>query len=88
MALKKEAGNINNNYNTNHVKVSFAHPPEKASKKKNNPNWYTRAIVGGIIALVLSLCGYLVKKNLDQKSGASTTPAQYNAKTFNGVKQN
>ncbi|MES2285437.1 MAG: hypothetical protein V4547_07090 [Bacteroidota bacterium] len=80
--------NTNNNTNNVNVNVNVKHPETKSSQKKSNPNWYTRTILGGIIALALSLCLYLIKKNLDAKSGATTTPAQYNAKTFNGIKQN
>lgn len=80
--------NTNNNTNNVNVNVNIKHPKKKLSQKKTNPNWYTRTVLGGIIALALSFGLYFLKKNLDSKSGATTTPAQYNAKTFNGIKQN
>ena len=59
------ATNVNNNTNNNtnnvnvHVKVEHPKAPRKAaSNKKEKPNWWTRTLIGGIIALILSVAGY------------------------------
>ncbi len=68
--------NINTNNNTNNVNVNVkVHQPKRAAtKKKPEPNWYARTIIGGIIALVLSLCGYYLKNNMDKdKENVLTT---------------
>ena len=72
MATKEKPTNVNTNNNNIHVNVNV---PNNTSKKKSDPNWYVRTIVGGIIALILSVGGYYIKKNLDEKSrndGASS----------------
>lgn len=82
--------NVNRNNNTNNVNVhvNIKHPKTKLSQKKSNPDWYTRTIIGGIIALVLSLCGYYAKKNLDAKRGPGTTSIEHHSKPIEGIKQN
>lgn len=64
--------NVNTNNNTVKVNVNIKHPKTKPSQKKSNPNWYMKTILGGIIALALSLGFYFIKKNLDSKSGATS----------------
>jgi hypothetical protein len=74
MATKKEPINSNINKNINNVNVNVdVHQHKKTSDKGEEPNWYIRTILGGIIALVLTLGGYYAKKNLDYKSKANST---------------
>ena len=65
--------NTNNNTNNVSVKVDMKQPVEKSSQKKSTPNWYVRTIIGGVIGLALSLCGYYLKKNMDDKPKAGGT---------------
>ncbi len=90
MAKKIDPINNNVNNNTNNVNVNVHVPRSKkaTAKKKEQPNWYTRTIVGGAIALILSLCGYLVKKNMDDKSNGNSNGIEQNAIPIEGEKQN
>ena len=74
MATKKQADipatnhNVNTNNNTNHINVKVEYPKKRApSKKKDKPNWILKAVVVGVVGLVLSLVGYYVKKQIDEK---------------------
>lgn len=89
-AKNKIPNNINTNHNTNNVNVNVnvEHPKTEPSQKKSTPTWYTRTIIGGIITLALSLCGYFVKKNMDAKSVPSTTKIEQNVKPIESIKQN
>jgi hypothetical protein len=77
--------NVNNN--TNSFIVNLPSRKRSTAKKKSEPNWYTRTIVGGIIALFLSIGGYYIKKNLDEKSKNSTIVVP-NGQPLEGTKQN
>ncbi len=79
--------NTNNNTNNVNVNVNVEHPRSNPEKKKEDPNWYTRTILGGIIALILSIGGYYIKKHLDDK-GKRSTDIEYNTTPVEGVKQN
>lgn len=59
-----------NNSNTNNITLNVTpeKPKRQYTKKKQEPNWYTRTILGGIIALVLSLCAYYIKSAMDEKA--------------------
>lgn len=81
------SNNRNNNTNNVNVNVNVEHPRPNSEKKKEDPNWYTRTILGGIIALILGIGGYYIKKNLDDKSKGSTS-LEYNTTPIEGVKQN
>lgn len=66
---------INNNSNINniHLNVNTKKPKRQSIKKKQEPNWYVKTIFGGIIALILSLGGYYLKKGMDSNSKARPT---------------
>ena len=66
--------NINNNTNNVNVNVTVEKPKRQYIKKKSEPNWDLRTILGGIIALILSLGGYYIKKGMD--SGSKARPTQ------------
>ena len=70
--------NTNKNINTNNlnIKVEVEHKQNSDALKKSGPNWYIRTILGGLIALALSLCGYYVKNNSYGKSKVSTSIEQ------------
>lgn len=79
--------NRNNNTNNINVNVNVDHPRPSTEKKREDPNWYTRTILGGIIALILGIGGYYIKKNLDDK-GKGSTDIEHNVTPIEGVKQN
>lgn len=64
-----ERGNNNSISNvgnsTKYVDKSVHHHHVPAPSK---PNWLVRSIVGGLIALCVSVFGYYFKKNMDSKS--------------------
>jgi hypothetical protein len=67
----------NSNVNTNNSNINIkvdARPKRTYTKKKSEPNWYARTIIGGIIALLLSIAGYYIKNNLN--NGGSKTNAE------------
>jgi hypothetical protein len=98
MAVKKSTSvpvnnNINNNTNNVNLKVNITQPKErtekKSVKKTNEPDWYKRTIIGGIIGLILSLCGYYIKKGMDEKSGINEGQViQSTIQPIEGQKQN
>lgn len=55
--------NRNVNNNTVHVNVEL---PKKDEPKKKNTNWLLKSLVGGIIAIAVSLAIYYGKKNFDK----------------------
>jgi hypothetical protein len=69
MAPKKQPEipvvNTNQNTNTNtinvNVKVDHAKPKSRPIVSKRKPNWVIRAVVIGIVGLLLSLTGYYIK---------------------------
>ena len=81
------SNNRNSNTNNVNVNVNVEHPRPNSENKKEDPNWYTRTILGGIIALILGIGGYYIKKNLDDK-GKENMNVDYNATPIEGVKQN
>lgn len=58
----------NNNFNNITLNVTQEKSKRQYTKKKSEPNWYIRTILGGIIALILSLGAYYLKKNIDDDS--------------------
>lgn len=72
---KPTESNVNNNHNTNNINlnVNIPHTEQATNKEKSEPNWWTRTVIGGIIALILSLCGYYLKNNMDKDKVHSTT---------------
>jgi len=89
MAKKEHPLNVNNNVNNNNIKVEVNVPShtENSSKKKPEPNWYVRTILGGIIALILSIGGYYIKRNLDGKS-KDDGKSQQDVRPIETTKQN
>ena len=88
METEKKITNTNTNTNNINVNVNVEHPQTKSSKKESKPNWYMRAILGGLIALALSLLGFYLKNKMgDDKSKASTTMEQ-NVQPIIGKKSN
>ena len=85
---KPTNANTNDNVNTNTTNVNVGHSKKNSSKSKSRPNWYTRVIVGGIIALALSLCSYYIKNNLDKKSKDHATTIESTGNQIQGKKQN
>jgi len=88
MEKKEIPTNVNNH--TNQVNVNVNIPPRKRNpnKKKASPNWYVKTILGGSIALILSIGGYYIKKNMDQKSKGNNTAIDPNGQPIEGTKQN
>lgn len=80
--------NVNNNTNNVNVNVHVKPPRKKTVKKESTPNWYTKAIVGGTIAIVVSISVYYINKNLDAKGAPGTTNIEHNQKPIEGIKQN
>lgn len=60
MAKKEEPVGVNNvNNNTNNVNVNVHIPPKKRTyNKKKKPNWIVKAVVLGIIGLVVAVMTY------------------------------
>jgi hypothetical protein len=53
------AANANNNNNSNNVNVNVnVSPARRSYNRKPKNNWLVKAIVGGIIALAVSVIGY------------------------------
>lgn len=54
-----------NNTNTNNITLNVTHekPKRQYTKKKNEPNWYKRTIVGAIITVIVTLIIYYVTGN-------------------------
>lgn len=86
----EESKNINTN--TNNININIEHPKRKSTRttkprNKPNPSWYTKIIVGGIITLILSLCGYYIKGN--KGVGNNDNPASLpSGELIEGTKQN
>lgn len=82
--------NTNTNNNTNNVNVNVnVHEPKRRSytKKKKETGWLTKAIVGGIIALAVSILAY--KYNTGKKtSDSSFDTVQPGGQPIEGTKQN
>ncbi len=79
MAVKDNPTNVNTNNNNNTIDIKIDARPKRAyTKKKSNPNWYTRTIIGGIIALLLSIAGYYIKSSLDN-DGSKTNVEPINS---------
>jgi hypothetical protein len=80
MPTKNKPANVNTNHNvnnnTNNITINV--PPQEGSsdKKKSEPNWYIRTILGGIITLALSIGGYYIKKNMDEKGKGDASSSQ------------
>lgn len=80
MATKKKDetpvtnSNVNTNNNTNNVNVNVKleqpKPRRAPQPKKKQTNWVTKAIVLGVIGLVLSILGYYLKNLLDGGHGS------------------
>ena len=86
MAAKNSPTNVNTNNNTSNVDIKIdARPKRVYLKKKSKPNWYTRTIIGGIIALLLSIAGYYFKNITD--NGGSKTKAE-SVNSSNQIKPN
>lgn len=63
------AGFTNNNINNNIINIEF---PKDPINSKNSPqkksNWLLKAIVGGLITLIVSMCVYFLQNRLEGKS--------------------
>lgn len=80
--------NVNNNTNNVNVNVHVKEPRKRTVKKASKPSWITKAIVGGVIALVVSVSVYFINKNLDSKSSTNTLKIEENQKPIEGKIQN
>jgi hypothetical protein len=76
MPAKEKPTNVNTNTNNNtnnvNVKVNVERPKKAIAKKTSSLSWLKKTIIGGIIALLLSVTGYYIKKQLDNKGGANS----------------
>ena len=76
MTTKKPAeapatnSNVNTNTNTVNVKVEYPKPRRTTTPKSKKPNWVLKTTIVGIIGLVLSLIGFYIKKQIDEKEPA------------------
>ena len=80
MATKTRAkptkGSTNNNTNNVNVHVNVEQPTPKVEqpvRKKEEPNWLLRLIVGGIITFIVSISVYYVTQN---KGGKRKLPVE------------
>lgn len=81
--------NVNSNTNNVNVKVNIEHPKEKINQKSSEPNWYKRTIISGVIGLILSLCGYYIKKNMNEETNDNPTEVTRSSTLpIQGQKQN
>jgi hypothetical protein len=88
MATKDKPTNLNTNNNTSNVNVNVkVEGPKRQSPKKKSSNWLPKAVIGGIIALLLSAGGYYIKKSMDDK-GANSGTVSPNGKPVEGKKEN
>jgi hypothetical protein len=87
---KSEERIVNNNNNTTNVNVNVELPKKKAykasTKKKTDPSWLKKLIVGGIVAFILSIAGYYIKGSLDSNKGAHPTISQPTQAPIEGKK--
>lgn len=85
MATKNTSQNNNVNNNNNHVNVNvnIEHPSKQIEKTKNEPNWYARTIIGGIISVIVALAIYYGQQNMNNHKN----PIQNDLPPVTGTKQ-
>jgi hypothetical protein len=84
-----ENSNVNTNKNTNNVSVNVnVMHPKSRTPTIQKPNWVVKAIVLGVIGLVLSFAGYYAKNHWGKYVPPPTLENNKNSKPIEGVKQN
>jgi hypothetical protein len=71
--------NVNTNNNTNNVNVNvkIEHPKKRSNTKKSKSNWLKKAIVGGLIAVAVSVAIYYLTVGTGNKSRLDVPASQH-----------
>ncbi len=84
--------NINNNTNNVNVNVKLESPKRRSTKstapKKEEAGWFKKAIIGGCIALVVSVIGLFVKQSMEENNNPTPTSITPDGQALEGEKQN
>lgn len=84
-SIENKSGHSSTNIN-NIVNFNASKPQRRsASKKVPKTSWLNKAIIGGVIALLVSLAGFYIKSSLSKDNNMRVTP---NSTMIEGVKQN
>lgn len=86
MAKEEKVGNSNINTNniTNNIKVDVKAPKRAYTKRKTNSNWLVKAIIGGVITIIVALIIYY---NSDSNQTHKPPGADNNSNAISGIKQ-
>ncbi len=84
-SIENKSGHSSTNIN-NIINVNAPQPQRRTgSKKVPKTSWLNKAIIGGVIALIVSLAGFYIKSSLSKGSNMRVSP---NSTMIEGVKQN
>lgn len=81
---KSNADSSINNTNNIILNVNQEKPKRKYTKKKQNPNWYTKAIIGGIITIIVTLVIYYATGDTEKHTPPGV---DNNSNAISGIKQ-